>query len=732
MAKTIKGITIEFEGRTSKLVKALGEIDVKLKNTQTALKEVNKAFELDPENMDVAISKMKTLQQAIDETKQKLALEEEAAKKASEALISGKISEADYATILSGISKTKKELEELEKQADETNKEIEDVDPKNIEEVGKQASNSKEKMLALKDAAGKVKDALVKVSKQAQNFVKSGFDSLVDYEDAFTAVKKTIEATPEQYDAIYEGIKKMATETASTKEEIAAVASTVGQMGVAADDVLDFTKTMVMLGDAADSVSATDAAMSLSKLFAVLGEDNSNIMKAGSSITDLGNKMQTTEAQIIDMATRLAATGSIVGLSTDQVLGISAALSIVGIEAEAGGSAISKLLKKIEVATKGFDKNTKTIEESGMSLRELELMQSLDTKGFKALAGSMGLTTKELGNAISGVKSLNQYAEVAGMTAQDFTQLYGTNAVAALSAFIGGLRTMDGDGQSAVTTLQEMGLTEVRLSNAILALANSDDVLTKATELSSQAWQENIALSNEADEKYSNTKSQIHQMKESYDNLKIELMEALLPVLQDLIGVVKDIVAWFSNLDEDTKENIARFVVFTATIGPLISTIGSLIGIAKTLTTVLGVAGIGGTLTSLSAVGGPIALAIAGFASLASIIKNVSDMYEGWKSMQEGKEQAERLTKAVNEAKAAQIEKMTTNPYKGLAANVNSDEYKKAVAAYKLMGLNPDDYRQRAIEIVNNQTLQLDGAVVAQSTSRHQANTNYKLNGGYA
>lgn len=732
MAKTIKGITIEFEGRTSKLVKALGEIDVKLKNTQTALKEVNKAFELDPENMDVAISKMKTLQQAIDETKEKLKLEEEAAKKASEALISGKISEADYATILSGISKTKKELEELEKQADDTNKEIESVDPKNIEEVGKQASNSKEKMLALKDAAGKVKDALVKVSKQAQNFVKSGFDSLIDYEDAFTAVKKTIEATPEQYDAIYEGIKKMATETASTKEEIAAVASTVGQMGVAADDVLDFTKTMIMLGDAADSVSATDAAMSLSKLFAVLGEDNSNIMKAGSSITDLGNKMQTTEAQIIDMATRLAATGSIVGLSTDQVLGISAALSVVGIEAEAGGSAISKLLKKMEVATKGFDKNSKTIEESGMSLRELELMQSLDTKGFKALAGSMGLTTKELGNAISGVKSLNQYAEVAGMTAQDFTQLYGTNAVAALSAFIGGLRTMDGDGQSAVTTLNEMGLTEVRLSNAILALANSDDVLTKATELSSQAWQDNIALSNEADEKYSNTKSQVHQMKESYDNLKIELMETLLPVLQDLIGVVKDIVTWFSNLDEDTKENIARFVVFIATIGPLITTIGSLIGIAKTLTTVLGVAGIGGTLTSLSAVGGPIALAIAGFASLASIIKNVSDMYEGWKSMEEGKRQAERLTKAVDEAKAAQIEKMTTNPYKGLAADVNSDEYKKAVAAYKLMGLNPDDYRQKAIEIVNHQTLELDGAVVAQSTSRQQANTNYKLNGGYA
>ena len=732
MAKTIKGITIEFEGRTSKLVKALGEIDVKLKNTQTALKEVNKAFELDPDNMDVAISKMKTLQQAIDETKEKLKLEEEAAKRASEALISGKISEADYATILSGISKTKKELEELEKQADETNKEIEDVDPKNIEEVGKQASNSKDKMLALKDAAGKVKDALVKVSKQAQNFVKSGFDSLIDYEDAFTSVKKTVEATDDQYDAIYEGIKKMATETASTKADIAAVASTVGQMGVAADDILDFTKTMVMLGDAADSVSATDAAMSLSKLFAVVGEDNLNIMKAGSAITDLGNKLQTTEAQIIELATRMGATGALVDLSTPEILGISAALSVVGIEAEAGGTAISKLLKKIEVNNAYFKDGQKVIDKTGMSLKDLQKMMASDTDAFNALIESVGVTSEELNDAMADMEGLAQFADVAGMSAQEFSQLYGESAVGAVNAFVSGLKRIDESGGSAILKLEEMEIKEQRLSNMILALASSSDVLTKATDISTQAWDLNTALTDEANEKYSNTKSQVHQMKESYDNLKIELMETLLPVLQDLIGVVKDIVAWFSNLDEDTKENIARFVVFTATIGPLISTIGSLIAIAKTLSTVLGIAGIGGTLTKLSAAGGPIALAIAGFASLASIIKNVSDMYEGWKSMEEGKRQAERLTKAVNEAKQAQIEKMTTNPYEGLSKDVNSDEYKKAAAAYKLMGLNPDDYRQKAIEVYSTSNIVLDSQVVAQSTTRQVASTNYKLNGGYA
>ena len=202
-----------------------------------------------------------------------------------------------------------------------------------------------------------------------------------------------------------------------------------------------------------------------------------------------------------------------------------------------------------------------------------------------------------------------------------------------------------------------------------------------------------------------------------------------MPVLQDLIGVVKDIVTWFSNLDEDTKENIAKFIAFTAVLGPVITTVGSVIGVVKTLGAVFGAMGFGGVLSSLVATGGPIALAVAGIAGLgATVVTVIKDM----KELRELREQAERMTANVEAYKQSTKDKMINNPYKGLAADVNSDEYKKAVAAYKLMGLNPDDYRQRAIEIVNNQTLQLDGAVVAQSTSRQQANTNYKLNGGYA
>lgn len=729
MAKTVKGIIIEIEGKTSGLVKSLADVDKQLKTTQDALKQVDQALKLDPNNVELLSSKQKLLTDAIEDTKKKLDIEREAADKAKDALRLGTITEQDYATLISNVSKTSSELDKMEGEASNTAQAIKDIDAGKIKDVGSAAQDSKAKITALKDATNLLKEGLTKASKAAQNFLKSGMQSAIDYETALTGVMKTVdETTTTSYDDISDAIKNMAAETGVSKTEIAGVAEAAGQLGISADDLVDFTKTMVDMG-VSTNISAQDAASALAKMFNVLDEDMGNVQKAGSTIVALGNNFATTENDIVSMATRLAATGSVVGLTTDQILAISTALSSVGIEAEAGGSAISKLLKKMDTSVATYSESKKIIDKTGMSLRELEMEQSHNALGFGSIAKELGLTKAELSSAMSNVKRLTQYAEVSNMTAEEFATAYGQNAVGALGSFINGLSAMDGTGQSATAMLQEMGLTEVRLSNAVLALATSDDILTQATDMASEAWDQNRALTDEAGKRYDTTAQQIKGAQEQFDNLKIELIETLMPVLQDLIGVVKDIVTWFSNLDEDTKENIAKFIAFTAVLGPVITTVGSVIGVVKTLGAVFGAMGFGGVLSSLVATGGPIALAVAGIAGLgATVVTVIKDM----KELRELREQAERMTANVEAYKQSTKDKMINNPYKGLAADVNSDEYKKAVAAYKLMGLNPDDYRQKAIEIYNNQTIELDGAVVAQSTSRQQANTNYKLNGGYA
>lgn len=729
MAKTVKGIIIEIEGKTSGLVKSLADVDKKLKDTQNALKQVDQALKLDPNNVELIASKQKLLTDAIEDTKKKLDIEREAAEKAKDALALGKITESDYATLISNVSKTASELDKMETEASETASSINHIDAGKIKDVGTAAQDSKDKMLALKDATKMLKDGLLKASKAAQSFLKSGMQSAIDYETALTGVMKTVDETATtSYDDISDAIKNMAEETGVSKTEIAGVAEAAGQLGISADDLVDFTKTMIDMG-VSTNISAQDAASALAKMFNVLNEDMGNVQKAGSTIVALGNNFATTENDIVSMATRLSATGSVVGLTTDQILAISTALSSVGIEAEAGGSAISKLLKKMDTSVSTYSASKKIIDKTGMSLRELEMEQSHNALGFGSIAKELGLTRAELSGAMSNVKKLTQYAETSGMTAEQFAKAYGQNAVGALGSFINGLSAMDGTGQSATAMLQNMGLTEVRLSNAVLALATSDDILTKATDMASEAWDQNRALTDEAGKRYDTTAQQIKGAQEQFDNLKIELIETLMPVLQDLIKVVKDIVEWFSNLDDDTKENIAKFIALTAVLGPLITTIGSVIGVVKTLGAVFGAMGFGGVLSSLVATGGPIALAVAGIAGLgATVVTVIKDMRE----LKELREQAERMEANNKAYRESLIEQKINNPDKGLAAEVGSEAYKKAVAAYKILGLNPDDYRQKAIEIYNNQTIELDGAVVAQSTSRQQANTNYKLNGGYA
>lgn len=93
---------------------------------------------------------------------------------------------------------------------------------------------------------------------------------------------------------------------------------------------------------------------------------------------DLGNNYATTESAIMDMATRLAAAGSQVGLTQAQILGFATALSSVGLEAQAGGTAFSKAMIEMQVAA----------ETNGKSLKDFARVAGLTTEEFKALWNS--------------------------------------------------------------------------------------------------------------------------------------------------------------------------------------------------------------------------------------------------------------------------------------------------------------------------------------------------------
>ena len=376
-------------------------------------------------------------------------------------------------------------------------------------------------------------DTLGKVSSKADQFantvkplsmlsfvgIAAATKTAIEFEDAWTGVTKTVNGTPQQLTKIDDGLKNLAQTTSSTYQDIAHYAELAGQMGIPTDSIVGFTKTITQLGDTTNLVGE-EAAQSIAKFSNVMvsqsKKTNTYYSRLGSTIVDLGNKFSTTEADIMDMATRLGVAGKMVGFNSNQVLGLSTALSSLGIEAAAGGGSVSKMLKTIDIAVS------------------------------------------------TGNDSLSDFAEVSGMTSQQFQKAWGEDAAGTFLKFVEGI----GKSSDVTKTLNDLGITEIRQSQAMGALAQSSDVLANALNVSKNAWNDNSAMANEAEKRYATLKSQLSQTWEAVKQDGNELGQAFTPTLTDLLKIVKKAANAFSNLDEGTQQTIAKMLLLTAAAYP--------------------------------------------------------------------------------------------------------------------------------------------------------------------
>ena len=311
------------------------------------------------------------------------------------------------------------------------------------------------------------------------------------YESAFTGVRKTVDATEEQFEAMRQGFLSMSqNDVIASAKEIAAVGEAAGQLGIQTEHIQDFSKVMIDMGESTN-LSAGDAASDLAKFANITQMDQGNFDRLGSTVVDLGNNFATTEADIVSMGLRLASTGELTGLSEPQIMAAATALSSLGIEAEAGGSAMSKILKSLQLAV-----------ETGAGLED--------------------------------------FASVANLSQDAFKELFKSDALKALSAFTKGLNDTERNGKSAVAILNDMDIKEVRMSNAVLSLASSNDILTDAADLATKAWDDNTALAEEAEKRYATTESRIDMAKNSIENLGIVIGDMTLPAIRDLAGDITE------------------------------------------------------------------------------------------------------------------------------------------------------------------------------------------------
>ena len=347
----------------------------------------------------------------------------------------------------------------------------------------------------------------------------------LDFESSFTSVRKTVDATEAEFDALASATKTMSTQVAASTTEINETMAIAGQLGIQNDYLVDFTRTMIDLGNSTNIV-AEDAASTLAKFANITSMDQAQFGNLGATLVDLGNNFATTEADIMNMSLRLAAAGDQVGLSEAQILGFAAALSSVGVRAEMGGSAFSKALINMEVA------------------------------------------------AATGGQALEDFARVSGMTAEQFKTLWDSDPAAAFQAFIVGLAQMDEEGISAIATLQEIGVAEIRLRDTLLRAVNANELFSKAQEMANIAWDENTALTEEANKRYATTESRLTNLKNTAVLFAQQIGDDLNPTIQELIDGANDLLAGFLEMDEAQRQQIVKMAAYAAAAGPVLLVLG--------------------------------------------------------------------------------------------------------------------------------------------------------------
>jgi TP901 family phage tail tape measure protein len=337
-----------------------------------------------------------------------------------------------------------------------------------------------------------------------------------DYEQAFAGVRKTVDATTTDLSALSDSILKLSTTIPISATELAGLGETAGALGVTGTRNLEsFIRVTAILGETTD-LTAQQAADSLGVLSNVLGLTAEDYDRFASSLVNLGNVGASTESQIITIAERFGAAGKLAGLSTDQIIGFSSAVASLGIEIEAGGSALQRF--------------------------------ALEVTKFASLGGD----------------ELEVLAKTAGVTAKQFQTAFEQDAGKALETFIIGLGKLAKGEQLAV--LEALGFNDVRISRTLLGLAGNTELLTYQLGEAKKGWYELDAANAEASKKFATFSSQMQILRNSIARVGIALGNGLLPPLQRVIKAFTEqltapgTIARFEQLGKSIGDNLEKLV----------------------------------------------------------------------------------------------------------------------------------------------------------------------------
>lgn len=183
-SNTIKGLTVEIGGDTTKLSKAIKDVEAKSRSLSKELGDINKLLKMDPGNMDLLAQKQEVLAQAAEAAAKKLDTLREAERQVQQQFERGEVSEEQLRALQREIVATENKMKGYQKAAQQTAQEVEQLGDgaskagKELGETGDEAKKAGDDVDDFADAADKAEGASDGLGTTLANVAKTGFAAL--------------------------------------------------------------------------------------------------------------------------------------------------------------------------------------------------------------------------------------------------------------------------------------------------------------------------------------------------------------------------------------------------------------------------------------------------------------------------------------------------------------------------------------------------------------------------
>ena len=433
--------------------------------------------------------------------------------------------------------------------------------------------------------------------------IVGGIKNFANYDDAVTQLSRTSGLTGKDLDAMKASLADLSNVLGLSEADVANIASSVAAYGVSGvKDISGVTKVASQMQVAFENVSAEDAAASLAKFSNITGFVIEDSDKLGSCIAGLENGSAAYASEIMEVNNRIGGMCSAVKMTAPEISAWSTTMISGGMSAELAGSNFTKF------------------------------------QGVLSSACSQG------GEAVQG------FADVAGMSADEFVQLYSTDATAATEAFLQGLNRIEDGGGSVVSVLDDLnlgGTEQLRMMQILMEAADGTGKeysdLDKYMSIANEEFDKGTALQEEFDEASKSVgfaiQKVISELKDTSDAIGNALKPAIMDIADkftDWLGKVQTFIQEHPKVVQGITAIVAGAMAFggvalvvgkfVSAIGGIHSGIGTAIkGVSEFMSKIGGLNGAIGLLTN------PITLVIAAIAAFAAAFVYCWNNVDGFK-----------------------------------------------------------------------------------------------------